>query len=145
MAKSEYKCVLYEAGDKVKLKHPRPEEEDKVEVIESTEFKYVGIFPTLFLKFVGKPHNISDLSNFYVPAEETSEKYKDDLNYFQEVILRKSGTKSSTKSTSTPKAKVLGGFKIPKKDEVIDLNDEEVFKPKVMSFANLPKRKIQDE
>lgn len=145
MAKSEYKCVLYEAGDKVELKYANSENESKVQIVESTEFKYVGIFPTLFLKFVGKPHNISDLSNFYIPAEETIEKYKDGLNYFQEVVIRKAGTKSSTKSNATPKAKVLGGFKVPKKDEVIDLNDTEVFKPKVMSFANLPKRKIQDE
>lgn len=144
MAKSEYKCVLYETGDKVQLKYPKPDDKIEIETIESTEFKYVGIFPTLFLKFVGKPHNISNLSNFYIPAEETIEKYKDGFNYFEEVVIRKTGTKSSTKST-TPKAKVLGGFKVPKKDEVIDLNDEQVFKPKIMTFNKLPKRTTENE
>jgi len=93
--KSEYKCVLYEKGDKLVSKFNNLFDEKLILEVEDTELKYVGIYPTLFIKFVGKPKDISDLSNYYVPAGETIEKYKDGLKYFNEAKVKAKSEKSS--------------------------------------------------
>ena len=86
--KSEYKCVLYEKGDKLISKFENLFNEKLVLEVENTELQYVGLYPVLFLKFVGKSKDISDLSNYYIPANETVEKYKDGLVYFQETKVK---------------------------------------------------------
>lgn len=96
MAKQNYNCILYDIGDKVCEKHGiYPNEILEIEV---TDLRYVGIFPTLFLKFKDKELDIGHFSNLYLPAEETIDKYKDGLKYFNEV---KVNVKSSTKSNIT--------------------------------------------
>lgn len=77
MAKSDYSCILYEVGDKVVDKH----DDGEILTIEATDIRNVGIYPTQFLKFVGKPFSIIAISTLFIPAEgtETAEKYKDGL------------------------------------------------------------------
>lgn len=109
---NSYNCVLYEVGDKVKERYGNEE----VLEIENTDLKYVGIFPTLFLKFVGKPLDVGHFSNLFIPAAETEEKYKDGLKYFEEVKVHpdKRGFRDHTRSYQSitfkrfnPKAYVL--------------------------------------
>ena len=86
MSKKEaYNCILYEPGDKVKAKYGSEE----ILEVESTNIKYIGIFPTQFLKFKNRVEDIGDFSNLYIPADETIEKYKDGLKYFEEVKIKK--------------------------------------------------------
>ena len=118
--KSDYKCVLYEPGDKVKARYKNLFDEDIILEIEATEVKYVGIFPTQFLKFVGKKADITDLSNYFEPAGETIDKYKDGLVYFNEV---KTKTSNSTNKSDTPHKKVLSGFKRVSKDDTLTEED----------------------
>jgi hypothetical protein len=103
--KSDYKCTLYEKGDKVKSRFKNLFDTDIVLEIEDTELKYVGIFPTQFLKFKGKSRDITDLSNYYEPTLETIEKYKDGFKYFDEVKV-----KIQEKAARTG-VKVYSGFK----------------------------------
>ena len=85
MSKKEaYNCILYEPGDKVKAKYGSEE----VLEVESTNIKYIGIFPTQFLKFKNKVEDIGDFSNLYIPAGETEEKYKDGLKYYEDVKVK---------------------------------------------------------
>ena len=86
MSKKEaYNCILYEPGDKVKAKYGSEE----ILEVESTNIKYIVIFPTQFLKFKNEPEDIGTFSNLYIPADETIEKYKDGLKYFEEVKIKK--------------------------------------------------------
>jgi len=99
MSKKEtYNCILYEIGDKVKEKYGS----DEVLEIEFTDLRQVGIYPTLFLKFKGKELDPTNFSNLYIPAEETIEKYKDGLKYFNEVKVKsqteKRGFRDHTRS-----------------------------------------------
>lgn len=143
MAKSTYQCVLYDKGDKVQSKFPTLFEKPILE-IEETYFTYVGIYPTLILKFVGQPKNITDLSNYFEPAGDTIEKYKDGLVYFKE-------TKAGTAKTTTAKGIKTRSeitFKRPNKNEPIDLTDETIFKTRYVSkgtFSGQPPIKKNDE
>ena len=92
--KSDYKCTLYFKGDKVKSRFKNLFDSDIVLEVEDTELKYVGIFATQFLKFVSRPRDITDLSNYFEPALETIEKYKDGLKYFEEQKVKTIGEKS---------------------------------------------------
>lgn len=125
MAKPEYKCILYEKGDKVKSRFNNLFDSETVYEIEDTEFKYVGLFPTLFLKLVGKPRDITDLSNYYIPAEETIEKYKDGLKYFNETKV----TSQKTRGTKTPNTSTFKPNFRRSKDNTLT---EEDLKPRVM-------------
>jgi len=127
MAKKDYHCILYDIGDKVKPKFGTLFPDDPALEIEDTELKYVGIFPTLFLKFKGKAKDITDLSNYFVPADETIEKYKDGLVYFQEEKVGIAKKQSSTKAGAKTHITFQRRFN-PK----VDTLTEEDLKPKVM-------------
>jgi hypothetical protein len=120
--KSSYNCILYEIGDKVMAKYGTTE----VLEIEAVTLKYIGIFPTQFLKFKNKPIDIGAFSNLYVPAAETIEKYKDGLKYFNEVTVTKQIQKGI-------KVHTLLAKQLRKKEkEEIDLTDETIFKTRVI-------------
>lgn len=131
MAKSTYTCILYEQGDKVVDKHKGGETLE----VESTDVRYVGIYPCQFLKFKDKDINIVDISNFYIPAEETIEKYKNGLNYFIETNVRvqAKGTQGKA-SKATPR--VHSAFAKQVRKKVDNTLTEEDLKPKVMSRAS---------
>lgn len=125
MAKqSSYNCILYEVGDKVKEKYGSEE----ILEIEATDIRTVGIFPTQFLKFKGKPINIGAFSNLYVPAAETIEKYKDGLKRYNEIIVKKNNDKIKFGN----KVHSLLAKQLRKEKEVIDLSDETIFKTRVI-------------
>ena len=114
MAKNQtYRCVLFEKGDKVIPKYSELFEKVVLE-IEDTELKTVGIFTVQQLKFKGKPLDITDLSNYYEPAAESIEKYKDGLKYYNDTKVRI--TQQKDKSTG----KVLGGFRRSKDDTLTE-------------------------
>jgi len=140
--KSNYQCVLYEPGDKVRSRFLTLFGDDDIQEIESTEFKHVGIFPCLFLKFVGKANDISDLSNYYLPAAETVEKYKNGLVYYNEVKVKKQ-TKERVSSNSTVHSTFARQLK---RDNTLT---EEDLKPRVlpqgMFNARAPLKKKDDE
>ena len=130
---NSYSCILYEVGDKVMEKYGTTE----VLEIEAVTLKHIGIFPTQFLKFKNKPTDIGAFSNLYIPAAETIEKYKDGLKRFKEDTVKsaKDSSKNGTKIHSIL-AKRL------KEKEVIDLNDETIFKTRVIPagmFKTKPK------
>jgi hypothetical protein len=81
---SNYNCILYEPGDKVREKHG----EDEVLEIEATRIGNVGLFTCQFLRFKDKEDDIGCFSNLYIPVGETIEKYKDGLKYLDEVKVR---------------------------------------------------------
>lgn len=135
--KYNYNCILYEIGDKVIEKYG---ESNEVLEIENTELKYIGVYPCLFLKFKGKEFDNTKFSNLFEPAEETIEKYKDGLKYFEEVkVTVKTG---STKKTNSKSAFTFRPKRAEKKEE-IDLTDESIFKTKVIksTFFKPPIRK----
>lgn len=81
--KIKYRCVLFEQGDKVKLKFPADYNDNPTRVVEETRLTMVGTFVTQFLAFYDVP-DVLNVSNQYEPAEETIEKYKAGLNYYDE-------------------------------------------------------------
>jgi len=117
MKKQDYNCVLYEPGDKVVERYGS----DEIFEIESTELKYIGIFPCLFLKFKGVSYDSTKFSNLFIPAAETIEKYKDGLKYFNEVTVTNKIEKRIKSSVT---------FKKPKQSNVLT---EEDLKPKVIT------------
>ena len=109
-----YNCILYEIGDKVREKYGG----DEILEIEAADIRYVGIFPTQFLKFKGKPINVGAFSNLYIPAAETIEKYKDGLKRYNEVIVR-----NNNKIKNGNKIHSLLAKQLKKEKEIIDLNE----------------------
>ena len=133
--RDSYNCILYEIGDKVMEKHGST----KVLEIEAVNLKYIGIFPTQFLKFKDKPIDIGAFSNLYIPAAETIEKYKDGLKYFAEVTVKRQDTQTQKGN----KVHSMLAKQLRKKEkEEIDLTDETVFKTRVIPagmFKTKPK------
>jgi hypothetical protein len=141
--KPKYKLVLFDKGDKVRPKNKDLFDQQPVYEIEDTELKYVGVFPTLFLKFVGKPKNITDLSNYFEPAAETIEKYKDGLIYFNESkVNKKQESKTGTKSSAN-----VHGFTGRSRAKQDNTLTEEDLKPVVrrLGFTAPPPIKKNDE
>ena len=134
--RDSYNCILYEVGDKVMEKHGST----KVLEIEAINMRYVGIFPTQFLKFKNKPIDIGAFSNLYIPAAETIEKYKDGLKYFAEVTVKKRNDELIQKGNRVHS--MLAKQLRRKEKEEIDLTDETVFKTRVIPagmFKTKPK------
>ena len=133
--RDSYNCILYEIGDKVMEKHGST----KVLEIEAVNLKYIGIFPTQFLKFKDKPIDIGAFSNLYIPAAETIEKYKDGLKYFAEVTVKRQDTQTQKGN----KVHSMLAKQLRKKEkEEIDLTDETVFKTRIIPagmFKTKPK------
>jgi len=120
--KSSYNCILYEVGDKVVEKYGS----DEVLEIEAADVRNVGIFPTQFLKFKGKPIDVGAFSNLYIPAAETVEKYKDGLKYFDEIKIKSFANKQFKKGAKVHS--MLAKQLLKKEKEEIDLTDETIFK-----------------
>ena len=94
-----YRCVLFEKGDTVVYRHGELFEKT-ILTIEDTELKQVGIFMIQQLKFVGRPVDITALSNYYEPVGESAEKYKDGLKYYNETkakVMQEKATKTGSK------------------------------------------------
>jgi len=130
--KVEYVCILYDVGDKVIEKYGNTQE---ILEIESTDLKYVGIFPCLFLKFKDKPFSPNHFSNLFIPAEETVEKYKDGLKYFIETKVTSPNSKITTNKRSKTKDTFTFRPKREKKED-IDLTDENVFRTKIIKRSS---------
>lgn len=130
--KNTYQCVLYEPGDKVVSKFKTLFGDADIMEVESTELKYVGIFPCQFLKFVGKGRDITDISQYFVPAKETVEKYKNGLNYFNDPKVTVKVERASKDKKTT--VGVIGSSfaKQLKRDNTLT---EEDLKPRVIPFG----------
>ena len=129
--KDNYLCVLYEPGDKLVEKHGT----DEIKEVESAEIRYVGIFPTQFLKFRDKPANICDLSNYYRPVEETEEKYKDGFNYYVEGKVTKQKKANTTTGTTKANNHLANALRRVKRDNTLT---EEDLKPLRRTFGTPP-------
>jgi hypothetical protein len=100
--KIKYRCVLFEQGDKVKLKFPANYDDNPTRVVEETRLTMVGTFITQFLAFYDVP-DVLNVSNQYEPAEETIEKYKSGLIYYDEnPHINKSIKPKTSKITRQP-------------------------------------------
>lgn len=124
--RDSYNCILYEIGDKVMEKHGST----KVLEIEAVNLKYIGIFPTQFLKFKDKPIDIGAFSNLYIPAAETIEKYKDGLKYYNEVKVDAYREHKRNEKGITFKNPLLKDRRFKEKE--IDLTDETIFKTRII-------------
>lgn len=133
--KNTYNCILYEPGDKVQEKYG----ESEILEVESADIRYVGIFPCQFLKFKDKPFDSGQFSNLFIPAEETIEKYKAGLKYFQETTVKVNADKRPKKVTTIDTSERLARQLLKKGENILT---EEDLKPRVIPkgmFVTKPK------